>query len=352
MRSLVRWVLPVLVFFALVGPAAAARGVEIGINYNWWKFGLTSLHECRVEKQPRSAGSWILPAYQRPAVRATVREQLRAMRGAGFTAMRIIVFYGHSSEADASAFTSMTGNVSSGDTDKLRAFVGDIAAAGFRSLEVVPDFGAENWLYCRHRRWGDCFDTARTDENWRFIAQITQTAMAAAGAVPVRVDIANEAAPDPRMPARTLAHAKTYLQTIAGRFDARFGPRWVISAARSAASPATETQDRIDLLVADLAAAHITPTYLELHDYSLDGNDMKMSLDTMQAIAERIGAHVILGELAYHSAVQASAISGWIERHPASRIVELAQWPEYDPTRVCAVDPTPPYTPGALGRII
>lgn len=351
-RSFLRRVLPALIFFALVSSAeGAARSIEIGINYNWWKFALTSLHECTVTKQPRSAGSWILPAYDRPDVRAAVEEQLRAMRRSGFTAMRIVVFYGHSTDTDPSAFTSMTGNVSSSDTRKLRAFVGDIAAAGFRSLEVVPDFGAENWVYCRHRQWGDCFEAARTDENWRFIAQVTQTATAAAGVVPVRVDIANEAAPDPRMPVGTLRRVKAYLQTIAGRFDARFGPRWVISVARSAASPATETHDRVELLVADLADARLTPKYLELHDYSADGNDMKVSLDAMQATAQRIGAHVILGELAYHSAVQASAISGWIDRHPSSRIVELTQWPEYDPTRVCAIDPTPPYTPGALGRI-
>jgi hypothetical protein len=341
-----------LAFLMLAFPCASqARQIGIGMNYNWWKFALVSPRECNAEKQPRSVGSWILPAYAEPDVRRVVTSQLRAMRRAGFTTLRIIVFYGHSADPDSSAFTSTDGTMAAADRRKLANFVGDISAAGFRSLEIAPDFGAENWVYCRHRRWGDCFDAARTGENWRFIAQSAETAFAAGGSMSIRVDIGNEEAPDPRMPASALAHAKTYLQTIAARFEARFGSRWLVSAARSAASPATETGDRLGLLVADLAAVHLVPTYLELHDYSGDGNDMKMSLDAMQALAQRIGAQIVLGELGYHNAVQASAIAGWIARNPSSRLVDLMQWPEYDPSKICAIDPVPPYTPGPLGRI-
>jgi hypothetical protein len=347
-----RTTLSVLAFLLFAATAAAsAREIGIGINYNWWKFTLIGPRECKAEQQPRSVGTWILPAYDDPSVRRIVKSQLQAMHSSGFTTLRIVIFHGHSSDPDPTAFTSMDGSLSRGDRDKLSAFVSDVASAGFKTLEIVPDFGAENGVFCRTQAWGDCFDAARTNENWQFIERSTETTVAAAGPMSVRTDIANEAAPDPTMPARTLEHTKTYLQTIASRFRAKFGDSWLISASRSNASPATETAARLTLLVDDLAEAGLTPRYLELHDYSADGNDMKVSLNAVQALAQRIGASIVLGELRYHSDVQSSAIAGWLKANPSSRIVDLIQWPEYDPTHVCGIDPVPPYTPGALGAV-
>ncbi|MBV8372625.1 MAG: hypothetical protein JOY69_05140, partial [Candidatus Eremiobacteraeota bacterium] len=256
-----------------------ASEIGIGINYNWWAFTRMSLHDCRAQDQPRTVPQWILPAYDRVPVRHAVREQLTKMRRAGFASLRIIVFYGHDTRPDPSAFTSLTGDVKPADRMKLANFVGDIARAGFRSLEVVPDFGAENALFCRNRQWGDCFDPRRIGENWRFIAQVSQTAIAAAGRMRVRVDIANEKAPDPAMPAATLQRAKTYLQTIAGRFQRRFGARWLVSVARSGHSDPVETSNRLNLLAADLAEARLVPKFLELHEYSDDPQDVQESLD-------------------------------------------------------------------------
>ena len=71
----------------------------------------------------------------------------------------------------------------------------------------------------------------------------------------------------------------------------------------------------------------------------------------MEALAESIDAHVILGELRYHSIAQAAALSQWIAQNPRSRLIDLIQWPEYDPSRSCEINPSPPYTPGTLGAI-
>jgi hypothetical protein len=277
---------------------------------------------------------------------------MRAMRAAGFTTMRTIVFHGHDTDPDPTAFVSMDGRISAADKRKLHDFVSDVAAAGFTTLELAPDFGAENWLYCRNKTWGDCFDVRRTGENWRFIRDTAATALTAAGTMTVRLDLANEQAPDPHMPPRALAQAKTYLQTLAGRFARAFGSGWVISAARSQASSSIETSDRVNLLLADLAQAGLVPKYIELHDYSGDGNDMTGSLDALQSIARRTGTSIVLGELRYHSSVQAAAIAGWLAKHPDSRIVDIMQWPEWDPSIACAIDPSPPYSPGPLGRLL
>jgi hypothetical protein len=142
------------------------------------------------------------------------------------------------------------------------------------------------------------------------------------------------------------------LQSIAGRFQAEFGSRWLISTARSEGSTAAETAARLNLLLADLAASGLRPRFLEIHNYSADGNDLWESLDETERTARRIGADVILGELRYHNDVQAATIAGWLVRHPDSRLVDVIQWPQADPSQVCAIDPTPPYTPGPFARLI
>jgi hypothetical protein len=346
------WAVLTLLLIAATANATAGE-IGIGVNYDWWRFSLTSLNDCREQRQPRSVGSWILPSYQDARVRGIVRSQLAAMHRAGFTSLRIMDFYYHTTDAHADdSFTSTDGSIATGDSRKLRDFVRDVAAAGFTSLEVVPSFQAENWLYCRNRAWGDCFEPRRTGENWRFIEQTARTVLASKGTMAVRFDLGNEAAPDPSMPAQTLLNARAYLQTIARRFQNEFGDDWVISAARSDASTASETSTRQELLLDDLAQAGLHPKFLELHLYTADGNDIDDSLDRLQTLARRIGAHVILGELRYHSEVQAAAIGSWIAAHSSSRIADVIQWPEYDPSQICAIDPQPPYTPGPFARAI
>jgi hypothetical protein len=330
--------------------AAAVRAAQpaIGINYLWWSFSPVSAHECKAEKEPQSVGAWAVPNYQDANVRDAARRQLRAMHAAGFTTLRTVLIYDRSADPDPTAFTSLDGSVSAADRDKLQSFVRDVGAAGFTTLEIVASFDSENWIYCRERAWGDCFNPARTSDNWRFISQTAQAAISAAGPLALRFDLGNEQAPDPHMPPRTLARAKTYLQTIAGRFQAAYGGAWLFSTARSDNSTAAETGERLDLLVADLAEAGLKPKYLELHTYSNDGNDMVQSLDAAQAIAQRIDASIVLGELRYHSSEQASAIAGWLRKNPQSRLVDLILWPEFDPSQACAILPSLPYTPGPL----
>jgi hypothetical protein len=341
----------VLFLVLAFGSTGDASEIGIGVNYNWWKLDLTSLEECKAQGKSRSVGTWILPAYRNPDVRQVVNDQLRTMRRAGFSTMRVLVYYKHVSWSDPTSFTSMDGNLSSVEESELHDFVGDIAAAGFSTLEISVDFGGENWLFCRKGDWGDCFDATRTDENWRFISQVAQTALAAAGAMAIRFDLGNEHAPAPTMPARTLKQAKTYLQTIAGRFAARFGDAWLVSAGAPSDAPATQATQRLDIVIADLAEIGLVSRYLELHQYSDDVAGVDSSLDAVQSLAQKTHAQVVLGELPYHNAAQSAAISDWLGGHPDSRIVDLIQWPEFDPSKICAVNPNPPYTPGPLGAI-
>jgi hypothetical protein len=330
-----------------------ALALALGINYFWYQTHAVPLSECRTTQDARTAGTWILPHYGDPQVRATVRSQLRAMHASGFTSVRFPVFYDHSEDETADdGFTSTDGAMRTADRAKLAAFVGDAASAGFRTIEAVASFQEENDLYCKRKEWGDCFRAERTGENWRFIAAVTRTVREAAGTATVRIDLGNELAPDPHMPPKAKAKAAAYLGTIAGNFQREFGDGWLVSAARSDLSDSSETRARIELLLADLRAAGLTPKYLETHNYTADGNDLAQSMDAMESISASIGARFVLGELRYHSGVQASAIAGWVRRHPRSHLSDVIQWPEYAPGTVCATDPSPPYTTGPLGKLL
>ncbi len=339
----------IAMWFALAAsPAVAAN---LGINYLWWKMVPVSEKDCRANQTARNDGVWFLPSYQNAKVRAAVRHQLASMHASGFATLRALVFYYHSTDAwSQDSFTSTDGSVSAADRAKLSAFVSDVAAAGFARMEIVPSFQTENWLYCRTKAWGDCFEPSRTAENWRFTETVARTAYRAAGRMALRFDLGNEAAPDASMPRATLENARTYLQYVAGRFQREFGSGWTVSAARSDAPAPGETAGRLTLLLADLAGAHLVPKYLELHAYTPDGNDLATALDETGAIARRIGAAVVLGELRYHSAAQAQAIARWMHQNPAVRVADVIQWPEVDPSAICNLNPVPPYAPGPLAH--
>jgi len=337
----------------VISAVLLAAHVGIGINYIWWKLAPVSHARCVADDAARNEGEWFLPVYDRPQVRAAVRAQLRAMRSAGFTTLRVLVFFYRTTDASSTdSFTSTDGSIAPADRAKLHDFVADVASARFARLEIVPSFQAENWLYCRNKVWGDCFDAARTAENWRFVQTVARIAFAAAGATRLRFDLANEGAPDPSMTPATLAKAKAYLDYVATRFAREFGGGWTISAARSDAAPPGETESRLTLLLADLAAAGLTPKVLELHTYAPAASDVTLSLDEAGAVAGRIGAALVLGELRYHSVAQADAIGEWLRANPRARVADLIQWPEYDPSSVCELDPVPPYTPGPLVNAI
>lgn len=348
------WVL--LLALVACAPVAHDDGwshTAIGINYDWWRItsGTNRAH-CRHDVEPRDDTYWFLQSYDKPAIGAKVLAQLHAMRASGFTSLRVMVFHDHSSDAwESDSFTSLDGSIRAADRRKLARFIGDVGAAGFHTIEVVPSFQWRNDLYCQVRSIGDCFDPRRTGENWRFIAQVAQIARAAAGAMALRFDLGNEDAPDPAMPAGVRANAKRYIQTIAQRFQSEYGSNWTFSVARSDRGTWAETRNRLGLLLDDLAEIHLRPRFLEIHTYDTDAQNLQATLDVTQEIAHRIGARIVLGELAYHNAVQARAIERWLRQHPNSRVDDVMQWPEYDPSLACAPLPHPPYTPGALGAI-
>jgi hypothetical protein len=331
----------ILVALWLIGMAgSAAAEVELGMNYSWWRFALKSPAECKARPASVFHGNWIVDQYHSPEVRQTVRDQLRAMRAGGFTRLRTLIFHRRPINDQLSgALLSATGDLSPRDRKNIGEFVGDIARAGYRGLEIGFGFVEQNSLFCRKQDWGDCFEPARIEENWRFISQIADTANAAAGAMTLRFDLQNEGCPAPSMRAAAVRNAAHYLTTIAARFQARFGPIWLISCADSPRA------QRATLMADQLGQAALSPRFIEIHTYRTDAARVFEALDGADALAQRLDASLILGEMRYHSAEQNAIVRDWLQRRPRSRLREVYQWPLRDPSSKCHMDSGPPFSP-------
>lgn len=330
---------------ALFGLATAARAAElgIGINYNWWRLNSAGLSECLTHPAAVFWGGGIVAQYQDGSVRRTAQRQLAEMRGAGFTSIRTAVFGRRpSNDRLEGPLAFDNGELAERDRASVQAFVGDIAAAGFATTEVAFGFIGENAPYCHRVQYGDCFDPSRVEENWKFIAAITEAVQAAAGGMSLRFDLSGESCPAANMPSSTLANASRYLRTLARRFQARFGDRWLVSCADS---PRAE---RLGLLLDLLASAGLTPKFVEVHSYRAEPGYLASVLDAANLMARRIGAGLVLGEMRYHSSEQVAQIADWLRRTPDSRLIDVMQWPLADLASRCHIDTPPPYTPGPV----
>jgi hypothetical protein len=344
--------LGIILFSSAIGllaslAAATAADIEIGMNYNWWRFMPKAEEECRAHPAAAFRGNWLLPQYQDENIRRTVQNQLREMLQSGLTLLKIMVIHRRPNlSRDSEFFFSADGSWAPRDKTKLQDFVSDIAAAGFRGLEVSPGFMDQNRPFCRLQEWGDCFDPQRTGENWRFISEVTKAVMEKKGKLSVLFDLSTEGAcPAASMEPNTLLNTKQYVQAIADRWRSQFGDNWVMSCPNSAKAA------RLDLLVEDLAEAGIQPKYVEIHNYETDPRTIDATLDEVQKVAERLDAHAILGEMQYHSDEKTAVLAEWLKGHPASRFIAMMMWPLREPEKACPMDTAPPYTPGPLAKI-
>lgn len=347
-NALNRWhalVGAVLVAACLLQPAAAAEKPKLGINYNWYQLRADQIPECDEHPAWVLWGGGVVQQYNDPKIRDAVRGQLAQMHGAGFVSMRIILHASHlPADHKEGLIHTVSGDISSQDQDNIRNFVGDVAAAGFRSLEVAFGFQQEGKIFCKVNVWGDCFDPARTDANWRYIDGATALVKSSAHAMSLRFDLNNEGCVAPSMPASTIANAKKYLSTIASRFREKYGDdEWLISC------PDSQRGVRLAAMLEGLRESDLKPKFVEIHTYKEDPDHVREVITTANDMAAQIDAKLILGELRYHSAIQEKVIHEFILNHPNNRIVEILQWP-HAASGKCPIDVQPPYDPGPYSQ--
>lgn len=340
MGALAHCLLFLFSLFCVSGAALAQRvHPSLGINYQWWQLDKQRVAECPRRPTAVMVEAGAMVQYGKPEVRGAVQRQLGDMRKAGFTSLRSqIVFLPPPNRFNMYPITSQDGNIPDQDQANLRAFVEDIAAAGFETFE--PVFGGAG-LYCKKVNWGDCFDPASIEKAWTFAEQATRIITAAAGPLKLRFDLTNEGCPAPSMLPSTKDNARLFLTTIATRFQKTFGDNWLISCAYDPGSA------RLKLLLKDLADAGLKPRFVEVHSYVIGDGFLSM-LSSANAMAAAIGADLILGEMRYHSVDQNGLLRRWLAENPKSRLVDALQWPLADPSTKCPFDTPPPYTPGDL----
>jgi hypothetical protein len=316
------------------------------MNYSWWKIDPKNLSQCKTHPGAAFWQAGILPQYANKGIRSAVQQQLRNMRESGFTTLRTLIMYRRPPPNGGfdGPLISKDGSISVQNRANIAQFVADIRAAGFPFLEVSFGFLTENGPYCKRVTYGDCFDEARTTENWRFIREATTAVMSSAGDMDVRFDLQNEGCPSPYLVSTTIKKVSIYLQTISLKFKQSFGDKWLISCPDSAHG------ERILLLLKSLQDVGLTPRYVEAHTYKTDPVAVGEMLDAASAAAQRIGADLIIGESRYHSAEQAAIFSNWLKAHPDSRVININEWPlsDHHPPLGCGMDTAPPYTPGSL----
>jgi hypothetical protein len=329
--------------------AALAADIQIGMNYNWWRWIPRTEAECRAHPALAFRGNWLLYQYEDPKVRKAVIQQLHEMRQAGFTLLKILVYHRRPGlDHNPEYFYSQDGSLSAPDKAKLQNFVSDIAAAAFKSLEVGMGIPDQNAPFCRRRVWGDCFQPQRTDENWRFISDVTKAVTQMSNGLSLVFDLSDEGAcPAANMEPRTLLNTNRYVQTIARRWQDQFGSNWVISC------PNSPRAARLDLLVSYLGEAGLSPKYLEIHNYETDPTSINPTLDEVQRIATQLGAQAILGETQYNNSEKAAILANWLQRHHDSRFSAMIMWPvQGGSKRGCPqMDTPPPYVPGPLSIV-
>ena len=334
------WILAVI---TLLPATAVGADVDVGMNYSWWRFEPATLAGCKSRPASVFRGNWIVDQYQSADVRQIVQTQLRQMRAAGFSRLRTLIYHRRpTNDRSSGALISEDGAVVPGDRETLRSFFSDIASAGYRGLEITYGFVEQNSLYCHKNKWGDCFDPRRTDENWRFVADVAETALGVAGMPELRFDLANEGCAAPSMPAETIANAGRYLRTVAARFGERFGDQWLVSCADSARA------ERVALLIQQLAEINLRPRTIEMHTYSTDAGHLHGELEAANAIAQRLDAALVVGEMRYHSSDENDLLLGWLRSQPQTQLREIFEWPLRDPSTGCGMDVGPPFTPGPL----
>jgi hypothetical protein len=289
----------------VLSSSAFSSEILHGINYTWFRLNDAQMTQCAHAPASIFWGGGILAQYGSPDVRRVVADQLRSMRQAGFLVIRTLIigrrpFMDHSE----GPITFQSGNLTEAERQNVISFVRAIEAAGYPKLEISFGFLERNAIYCHTHEWGDCFDTSRTEENWRFVSGVAQAALSARSSLSVRFDLLNEGCPSPYMPPRTIENATAYLQTMAARFASSFGSDWLVSC------PDSPRAQRLEMLLHLLGERGLVPKFLEIHTYRTDPSVVISSLDAANEMATQIGAELILGEFRYHSAEQSRIIQG------------------------------------------
>jgi len=297
--------------------------VRLGVNYTNYAFPHCSLE-----------GTGILRTLGRPGPSEIVSSQLRAMRRAGVTSIRLLIWFTANPSGQSWGVVGSAGGSAGGFRTNLGRFAHEVRAAGFGRLTIA--FGPRG----ANSPFQDDFDPALIDQDWQFIKAV-RAIVTRDGPPSTRFDLLNEGAPSRYLKSSIRAQVDRYILRIYRSYVRRFGRTDVTVSAVGAKSP-LDQGNRLDNLVTLLRQANLPlPTYFDVHaNFGAAGVSHAVADAERQLAAAGLHTPLVIGETAYDDAAVGRTLRAALTRYSGS-IEEIDEW-YLRPGNSCPVDP--PYT--------
>ena len=285
----------------------------------------TSLAGCNLDN------TGIVRTYHTPGTRRLVRSQLAAMRKAGLSSLRIILWNMTDDTGQRwGVLPSAGGRLSEPYRSNLVRFASDVAKAGFQRLTVafspqwtnnpIGEYGPSGLI-------ADRWDPSKFEENWSFIADARRL-VEPVGPTDTRWDFFQESPPTRYQPAFIVERMNGQIREMWTRYVRAYGGDDV-TVSTIIKGPGTEVAvDRLQHLLDAIRSTGLGyPTWFEVHgDWT--SPDLYQEL---RAIDETLTANglttqpLVVGESSYENAATASDVTRFMATS-SRRIDEIYQW--------------------------
>jgi hypothetical protein len=280
-------------------------------------------------------GASILTSYDKPGVRDTVRPQLKQMRDSGFTDLRTQF---------PTAPQPLPGFFWVGDVKRagsiLSEYASDVAAAGFRNLEI--EYGTRAASHACG--YGACLDQAIIESTVKFMIAVRH--MLGAPPLSMTFDMAPEECGFRGQPAS--------IQTYVRQFVAAYLAAFPMDKTTISCGARRFVEGRASIDDAYRYAGRSGPSYYELHLYYAPSPRFESIADTIVQIREALAdsrTPIVVGETGYGDAGSLAEIEDGLS-DVGGELRAIYFWPKSQPWPLdCTADTAPPYLlKDALGK--
>jgi hypothetical protein len=314
---------------------SAQSNILLGMNFNF--DALDTMAACAPgDRAARARGHGFLVRYDNPEVRQAVRQELTAMRGAGFREIRTLVWFGPANRGA----TTQSSNMFLIEKPEVAArnvarFAEDVLEAGFTRLYLAFSPQATAAPTCRRQQWGDCFDASEIEPAVNFVSQVRAGISGAAAAI-LSVDLQNEGGLTPIHPPIARSNMSAYLNALVGAYLRQYpSDKTTISVQERNAA------ERINAVYATYAEAGRRPNFIDFHIYDVRPAEIKHVTAALRTLPQPIP--VIIGEFPYGDSDRLTSLATQLHPEVSATPMPVLFWPLHDTSGACGVDTAPPY---------
>jgi hypothetical protein len=321
--------------------SAAVVAIAVGMNFSFLNPQIHAPDVCARDSSINFRGAMFLPRYGEPAIRADVRNQLRAMHRSGFDFIRTIVAFGDRPSTLSDWFD--TGHTMEVAPPLIATYLRDMAQAGISHAELAFSSQAGANPACRKVEWGDCFDRNSITRSIAFVVAVRK-GINPTGLSELRFDLANESCVTPEMTRPLSENYQIYAKPLVSEYLRQFPlDRVTISCSIERFARARQELDET------FEAAGRAPSFYEIHAYGNATTDIRATAAQLKATLGDFPSPLSIGETNYGvpdytQSMLTTLISAGVP------IRDVLFWPLSNSSNHCGVDVPAPYTrAGALG---